>query len=780
MTPHDFSQRVQALVDRAARMVPAEPVADPALAELQVALEELQVAEEELRQQNEELMAARESTEAERRRYQDLFEFAPDAYLVTDNQGMICEANTSAFALFAIEPAILRKPMALHVVAEDRRHFRAELARCLASTMKNTFELRLCHRSGAVMDMEATVAPIRADSGRATGLRWLLRDTSDRKRAEREIRSLNTALNQRVEERTGQLETAQHLTEAALLREQAARATAEAGEDRLRFLAEAGRVLAFSLDLDVTLANLVRLVVPGLADWCAVDLLEENGSVVLHAAAHRDPARTPLIHQLTERFPENPEGTSGVPGVLHTGQPEMVKEAAAANVQPPEKADLLEQLGCHARLLVPLSAGNRTIGVLTLGKAGPPAFGAANIDLALELARRAGLAIAHARLYRGAQEADQRKKEFLAMLAHELRNPLAPVRNSIYVLRNSDNDPAARARICSIIEHQVQHMTRLVDDLLDLSRITRGKIELRRAPTLLETIGRRAVEGARPLIEERSHTLTVELPPEPVWLEVDPTRLEQVLVNLLANAAKYTDPRGRIELTAQCQGPELVIRVCDNGIGIAPEFLPHIFDLFSQARQPLGRSRGGLGIGLTLVRNLVEMHGGRVRAHSAGPGKGSEFEIRLPTCRAPQEPRPHSVRSDGAHARPARGHRRVLVVDDNSDAAQTMATLLEMEGHEVATAADGFEALERARSYHPDMVLLDIGLPGMDGHEVARRLRQEEEFKHIVLVALTGFGQLEDKARSRAAGFNHHLVKPVELESLRDVLEKTGAVQTVR
>jgi PAS domain S-box-containing protein len=371
-------------------------------------------------------------------------------------------------------------------------------------------------------------------------------------------------------------------------------------------------------------------------------------------------------------------------------------------------------------------------------------------------------------------EADRRKDEFLAMLAHELRNPLAPLRNAAQVLQMLGSDAPKVRWAADLIHRQVQQATRLVDDLLDIARIARGKVRLQKEAVELATIVARAVETSRPLVDARKHDLTVSLPAEPVRLEADPARLVQVLINLLNNAAKYTEQGGRIWLTAERKGSEVVLRVRDTGVGIPPDVLPHVFDLFTQEERSLGHSQGGLGIGLSLVRRLVEMHGGSVEATSLGVGRGSEFTVRVPALPEAQgaEAKRKQGRADGPAGQPPA--RRVLVVDDNRDAAESLAILLQVKGHEVQTAHEGLAALEIARDFRPDIVLLDIGLPGMDGYEVARRLRQEHG-RQEVLVALTGYGTDEDHHRSREAGFDYHLAKPVELDALYQLLIRPEA-----
>ncbi|MBX6312410.1 MAG: response regulator [Isosphaeraceae bacterium] len=368
-------------------------------------------------------------------------------------------------------------------------------------------------------------------------------------------------------------------------------------------------------------------------------------------------------------------------------------------------------------------------------------------------------------------EADRRKDEFLAMLAHELRNPLAAIQNAVQVLRGSDT-PEQRAWGQEVIERQVKHLARLLDDLLDISRITRGKIQLRTQRLDLTPIIHRAVESVRPLIEGRRHELTIAIAPGPLWLEADPTRLEQVLVNLLTNAAKYTEEGGRIELTAQYEGKDIVIAVRDTGIGLTPEMLSRIFELFVQAERALDRSQGGLGIGLTLVKSLVELHGGHIEAHSAGLGCGSEFIVWLPAAGAPSTD--HLGPKLATPTAAPRGY-RVLVVDDNMDTARGLSRLLKLSGHDVRIVHDGQAALEAARAYRPEVVLLDIGLPHLDGYQVAAALRREEGLRSTRIIAISGYGQEEDRRRSKAAGCDHHLIKPIDYNALLALFEPASS-----
>ena len=371
---------------------------------------------------------------------------------------------------------------------------------------------------------------------------------------------------------------------------------------------------------------------------------------------------------------------------------------------------------------------------------------------------------------------NRRKDEFLAMLGHELRNPLAPILNAVHIQSLQQNEDPLQKKARTIIERQVGQLKHLVDDLLEVSRITTGRVQLRQERIVLTSVVERALETAQPLIAQRRHALDVSLPPVPIWLHADAARLEQVLVNLLTNAAKYTDAGGRIALSVERTGDTTVLRVSDSGIGIAPDLLPHIFDLFTQAERSLDRSQGGLGIGLCLVRQLVELHGGTVEAHSI-LGQGSDFVVRLPVLQDSLSTSP-PILSEPARQRGKSC--RVLVVDDNLDAAETVVMLLEMSGHSVRMAHDGPGALEAALAWHPDMVLLDIGLPGLNGFQVANRIRQEPALENVVLVALTGYGLEEDRQRSQEAGFDHHLVKPVSFDAVEKILETLCSGDIVR
>ncbi|MBV8899664.1 MAG: PAS domain-containing protein [Verrucomicrobia bacterium] len=490
-------------------------------------------------------------------------------------------------------------------------------------------------------------------------------------------------------------------------------------------------------------------------------------------AAHDVPSVLGIITEEARKLIGAHQAATTVVLDRHKAEPVTIVSPCDKDLPPESRVGAPVQEGPPSpdeAITVPLLGRNtQSFGVIRLSGKFADQLSEDDLALLAQLSQIAAGAIENARLYEELREKDQRKDEFLAMLAHELRNPLAAIRNAA-ALSEGVSDAREIGWSMEVIQRQLQQLTRLIDDLFDVSRITRGKIQLRKEQLDAASALRRAVEAVQPLIEERQHELTVSFRPGTLYLEADPTRLEQIVVNLLTNAAKYTEAGGHISLHAKNDGNEIVISVRDDGMGIPPEKLPQMFELFVQGDRSLARSEGGLGIGLTLVRSLAEMHGGSVRAYSEGLGKGSEFVVRLPASKkaAPARPVPTATTAIPGPTTPANRPARILVVDDNMDSAHTLAKLLSRQGHDVRTVYDGPAAIEAARAHRPEFVLLDIGLPGMDGYQVATRLRQENE--HSILIALSGYGQESDRNRSREAGFHHHLVKPVEHSLLAEVL----------
>jgi signal transduction histidine kinase/DNA-binding response OmpR family regulator len=537
----------------------------------------------------------------------------------------------------------------------------------------------------------------------------------------------------------------------ALVAAEAARRLAEETTQRSNFLAQASRALSGSLDVRVGMRRLLDLLVPDLASRATVTVLDE----VLHGEAG------------------GPLGAT----VFHDG--------ALADLPAPCQAAVAQAQTLSARVplpsplagsAIPLLVGDRVLGALLV------VTNTEDHDWATleDVAGRAAMAFENARLYRTLeaeiderrqaetklQLSNQRKDEFLAMLSHELRNPLAPIRNAIEVIRRAVPSEPTLDWANDVMDRQIKHLTRLVEELLDVARISQGKIVLQMEPVDLQTVIAQSIETVRPFMEARRHTLTHQLPASPVFMRGDFARLLQIVSNLLNNAAKYTEEGGAVQLALTVEEGQAVISVVDNGIGIDEDLLPNVFDLFEQGKRSLDRSQGGLGVGLTLVQRLVQLHNGQVQVISQGQGQGSEFRVVLPCLfdvNAPEQPTPEPLRDVTGC--------RVLVVDDNFDAAESIAMFLMISGNEVKTVADGPQALACAPVYAPEVVVLDIGLPGMDGYEVAARLRELPQTASALLIALTGYGQESDKSRAKSAGFDAHLIKPTDPGALASLIE---------
>jgi signal transduction histidine kinase/DNA-binding response OmpR family regulator len=524
-----------------------------------------------------------------------------------------------------------------------------------------------------------------------------------------------------------------------------------------RFLADAGRELVRTLDVQATMLEAARLGASWLAEH-VVCYLVEDGQVRAVEQAHV-------------------EGDDDLPSAVGGAHPARAALAQNAPILIPEVTDeVLQSLGIdgeearrrldlRAILAVPLRGRSDPIGALLLASAGPGGRRYAQRELAVaeDFAGRVGLALENARLYRQTREAVRARDEFLAMLGHELRNPLAPILTAVELIKMRGDSPARREH--QVIERQARHLVRLVDDLLDVSRVTRGKIALRRAAVELGAVVAKAIETASPLIEQRHHRLLVDVAAAGLLVFGDEARLVQVVSNLLTNAAKYTDPGGEIRVRARRAGGEIVLSVADTGAGIPADLLPVLFDAFVQGSRTMDRHAGGLGLGLAIARSLTALHGGSIEAYSEGPGRGSEFVIRLPALDEARPPDPAPAAVD----RPGVDPSRVLLVDDNADAAAMLADALTANGFVVRVANDPLEALACLSSFQAEAVVLDIGLPVLDGYELAARIRRQHG-PSLRLVALTGYGQSADRARSREAGFDAHLVKPVDLSELVEAL----------
>ncbi|HSC14578.1 MAG TPA: ATP-binding protein, partial [Gammaproteobacteria bacterium] len=555
---------------------------------------------------------------------------------------------------------------------------------------------------------------------------------------------------------------------AKVARAEAARAAAEAAQRRSDLIALASRELSASLDLKASMERLLEVLVPNVGG-CAVLYVDTGSGYLGLYRQDREPAR---VLETLATLP--PSVRRAMTEAQSGGYPLEVRTDAGGSSQWPAWLRVAHVL--------PLKVGDRNIGALTVGTVDHEAAMLDDRGL-LEIATRAAIAFDNAQLYSSLeremaraksaeeklQEANRRKDEFLAMLSHELRNPLAPIVTSAQVLDKVASGDPRIAWVRQVIERQVTHLAGLVDDLLDVSRITQGKITLHREAVELGKVLEHSLEIVRPLIDSKRHALAVHTPDTPVWVFGDFSRLSQIFSNVLHNAAKYTSDGGSIELNVLVDRGSVAVRVRDNGIGIEPQFLPHVFEVFTQGYRGLDRSQGGLGVGLAVVRRLIELHQGEVNILSDGPGLGTEVSIRLPCIS-------EVVQHAGVQLPPPRacGSKRILIVDDNADAAESIAVLMEIDGHAVKTVTDAMQALACLEAFAPDVAIIDIGLPGMNGYELAAGIRANRTLPKPLLIALTGYGQAEDFDRSREAGFDHHFVKPAEIRAIQAAIDRSS------
>ncbi len=738
--------------------------------ELHIALEELQVAQEHLFQQNEqlvqqnqELVAARKAVEAERQRYQELFELAPDGYLVTDVNGTIQEANRAAGLLFNIKPQFLvGKPLSIFIAQKDRQTFYSELTQLAQGEQRQEWEVLLQPRKSTPVDVALTIAPvlnrisdrealatsgvsaqISERPGKLITLRWLLRDITDRKRMEEQRR--------------------------LLAREQAAREAAEAEGKRSTFLAEASRLLASSLDYRTTLARVAQLAVPALADWCFIDIVENNLTPFREpVVAASDSEKEALLLELRRRYPLPADAEYGASKVLRTGEPELVTDIPDSFLlsvaRDAEHLDRLRQFNAKSYLVVPLIAGERKLGTMEFVSAKPERrYTKADLAMAEELAGRAAIAIDNARLYREAQEANRIKDEFLAIVSHELRTPLNAILGWTQMLRNRKLNEATTAKAIETMERNAKSQQKLIEDILDISRIVLGKIRLNTCPVHLVPVINTVIENVRPTAEIKAIHIESILDASVGQVIGDSERLQQVVWNLLSNAVKFTPKGGRVEVRLEQVNSTAQITVKDTGQGISGEFLPYVFERFRQADGTSTRLHGGLGLGLAIVRHLVEMHNGSVYAASDGEGTGATFTVQLPMIEL--QPVQLTQKNEALLDNfPALNGLRVLVVDDSVDTLELIAFILEQSKAQVMRAASAHEAFEAIAQSKPDILISDISMPDEDGYSLIARLRtlEAKQGSQIPAVALTAFARDEDCTRALAAGFQMHLSKPVE------------------
>jgi PAS domain S-box-containing protein len=681
-------------------------------------------------------------SERRRRLYETILSNTPDLVYVFDLEHRFTYANDTLLRIWGrtSDEAIGRKLLELGYEAWHAEMHAREIEQVKVTRRSIRGEVPFTGTNGRRI-YDYIFVPVIGPSGEVEAIAGTTRDITDLKRAQEKLE--------------------------ALLDRETRRA------DLLGRVAEAGRKLHSVLDVEAiadVLTQEARNIIGAHMGLTSLTVSEDWAQSINAVSLSEKYARY-------RDYDAQPDGSGIYSLVCRTNTPMRMTQ------QELEAHPAWREFGSHAGrhpplrgwLAVPLVGhGGRNLGVVQLSDKYADHFTQEDEAVLVQLAAIASAGIENARLYNELRVQARRKDEFLATLAHELRNPLAPVRNGLFLLERSTSGEVS-ARVREMMSRQVAHMVRLIDDLLDVSRITTGKVQLRPETVELRRVLDAAVEVSRPLIERAHHELSISISEDPqLRVRVDPTRIAQVVSNLLNNAAKYTPEGGRIELSAGLERGQVTIRVRDNGAGLANETIPEIFELFTQVGKTLDRAQGGLGIGLALVKRLVEMHGGQVQAESAGVGKGSTFTVRLPLAPAATE---ESRQAEPRRTRSGTRSSRILVVDDNEDAAQTLAAVLAMSGHTTKICHSGLAALKEAGTFAPEVVLLDIGLPEMDGYEVARRLRSSPGGMQLVLVAVTGWGSENDRKRTREAGFDEHLTKPIEFERLEAVLARLSPLR---
>lgn len=641
---------------------------------------------------------------------------------------------------------------------EDRQATQAMWTRAVMRREQYECGYRLCHHDGTYRHIVARGTAVIGTNGAVREWVGTCKDVTDRIAAEQERARL-------------------------LAHERAARADAEEAQLRLAFLADASKVLAASLDFEQTLATVVQLAVPRMADWCSVEILGSEDRLEQLAAAHADPAKAGLVERLRKGYPPMCEGVHGAASVIRTGIPqlfpEIPEEVIRATAHDAEHLELIRELGPKSAMIVALETRGQRLGAITfIAAESGRRFGAADLAIAEDLARRAAVAVDNARLYRhmchakdDAEAANRAKDQFLAVLSHELRTPLTPVLMTVQDLESDRNIPGSVHSALRMVRRNVELEARLIDDLLDLTRISKGKLQLVCGTVDAHALLDSALEICEADIVGKRQQVEVELGAERHHVGADSGRVQQVLWNLIKNAVKFTPEEGRIAIrTENDQAGNLRIRFMDSGVGIEADVLPRIFDAFEQGEQCVTRRFGGLGLGLAISKALVEAHGGQIEAQSEGRGMGATFTVHLPTIAAPIG-QAAPTEAPGGESKPA--HWRILLVDDHDDTTRAMKRLLERIGYEVRTASTVADALESARSGPFDLLISDIGLPDGSGMDLVRKLKESIQLgRPLKAIAISGFGMDEDVKKSREAGFMEHLIKPVNFQHLEEVMQK--------
>ncbi|HEY0006248.1 MAG TPA: ATP-binding protein [Pyrinomonadaceae bacterium] len=670
--------------------------------------------------------------------YQELFENADDIIYTHDLEGHYASFNKAVerVAGYTQEEAV--RLSFLEVIAPEYRSLAREMMmRKLRGEDVTRYELQLISKDGRRVWLEINSQLIYKD-GKPVGVQGIARDITRRKHAQ------------------------------------------EAQE----FLSEAGRIIASSLDYQATLSSVARMAVPNLADWCAIDLFQEDGELKRLAVAHVDPAKIEWANELQRRYPQDMNEPQGLPNVLRTGRseiyPEISDELLVAAARDAEHLQIMREIGITSAMIVPLLAHGRTLGAITFISAeSGRRYGDDDLKLAENLADRAALAIDNARLYQSVQEASRIKDEFLATLSHELRTPLTAILGWAIMLRTDSFDRETTMRALETIERNARAQTQIVEDVLDVSRIITGNLRLDIRPVEISSVIEASIETIRPTAEAKGIALKTLVDPAAETISADPARLQQVLWNLLSNAVKFTPSGGSVEVRVGRAGAQAMIEVSDTGEGISARFLPHVFDRFRQADGAITRRHGGLGLGLAIVRHLVELHGGTVRAASSGPGLGSTFTLTLPLMPARQDEE-NDARSNtlltGASAPPeslpALHGLSVLVVEDEDDTREVLTTMLESRGASVLMASSAAEGLKLLLDARPHLLISDIGMPDEDGYVFIRRVRslEMEGAGKIPAIALTAYAREEDRMHALLAGYQVHVAKPINPAELLTVV----------
>jgi PAS domain S-box-containing protein len=679
--------------------------------------------------------------------FRALVESSDDAIISKDLQGTITSWNRAAERMFGYSaPEAIGQSIRMIIPAERQDEETAVLDRIARGETIEHYETIRCRKNGTCLPVSLTVSPIRNDD-RVVGASKIARNITDRKQAE---------------------------------------AAADRERRHALFLATMAEALAKSLDYEKTLASLATLAVPSIADWSAVDIVQHNAEIARVAVAHVDPAKIDLARQVQQRY-ENPSAPHSVTQVIRTRTPavisditdEMIVTAARGDT---ERISLVRSLGLKSYICVPLAAGGRVLGALTLVTAeSGRRYSAVDLRFAEDVASRAALAVDNARSYEQLQRANRLKDQFLATLSHELRTPLNAILGYARMVSGGMITGDKRLRAVETIERNATTLTQMVEDILDVSRIVSGKMRLNVQPVELPLVLHEAVETITPAADAKRIRINAVVDPQVGPISGDPDRLRQIVWNLLSNAVKFTPKGGQVQLRLERVNSSVEITVSDTGIGIAPEFIPHMFERFRQADSSITRQETGLGLGLAIVRDLVEMHGGTVYASSTGLGTGATFRVRLPVRivhegkKVEKRVHPRHESRPSPQELPDLSGIHVLAVDDEPDALRLLTEIIEAAGARVTTARSGAAALEKIATAKPDVLVADLGMPLMDGFELIQRLRQSDDpmLRDLPAAALTAYARSEDRARTLQAGFEMHLAKPI------DPIELASAVKAL-